>query len=140
MLNDDGNNDENDGGYKKKTKPIAHKHIENLNHVDLTPSQLEKYMSTISSDSFMDTIATYLSDPQNIIKTNDASMDGQIGIIMDKVLRIRMRTKLVNEKIISLSNEELDNITNVDYDKIIEDDTEDEERLKIYDSKKSSNP
>jgi hypothetical protein len=95
--------------------------IHNLNgqaegNVDLT--RIDELMSTMSPDSLMDSMAKYLSNTDNIIKADSLTLSSKIGELMDKMLRIRMRTKIITDELskpTNISDEELSNFNAKDY-------------------------
>lgn len=98
--------------------------IHNSNARDI--SQLQAMMNNTTSDSLMDTLSEYLSNPDNVIKTGDLTLSKKIGDIMDRILRIRMRAKIITDELSkpeNIKNEQISNIIKDDYETLLKKET-----------------
>jgi len=104
--------------------------IHNTNAMDIT--QLQTLMDGSTSDSLIDSLSNYLSNPDNVIKSNNLTLSAQIGNIIDGVTRIRARTKIITDTLSkpeNITNDEISNIVKEDYEAMLNRETGENVRI-----------
>lgn len=116
--------------HSEQEETLIDAQIHNTNAMDIT--QLQTLMDGSTSDSLIDSLSNYLSNPDNVIKSNNLTLSAQIGNIIDGVTRIRARTKIITDTLSkpeNITNDEISNIVKEDYEAMLNRETGENVRI-----------